>query len=216
MAYNGGMDKVVLHIDDHEGLVACHECDFLCRLPVLAAGALARCGRCGTVLDRGIVNGLDRALGFTLTALILFVIANAYPVLGLQALGQEQYYTLWSGAVVLVRFDLWAVAVTVFVTSILFPLLHIVGLLYVLLPLKMRRRPRYFIPVFKLSLWLMPWGMVGVYMLGVLVAIVKLADLATVVPGWGLYALVGLLLTSVAAQASLNPRSVWQLADELK
>ncbi|MBF0454703.1 MAG: paraquat-inducible protein A [Magnetococcales bacterium] len=201
---------------DRLPLMACHECDHLYRLPNLADRSLARCQRCGTILARGMKNSLDKTLAYTLTALVLFMIANTYPILGLKAAGQEQHYTLFSGALVLVQYNLWEVSVTVFLTSILFPLLHILGLLYTLLPLRGARLPRYFIPVFKVALSTLPWSMVGVYMLGVLVSIVKLADLATVVPGLGLYALVGLLLASVAAAASLDPLSIWQLADRLR
>ncbi len=193
--------------------MACHECDFLHSLPPLPVGSVARCARCGTLLAKGENNSVERTLAFTIAALILFIIANIYPILGLHAAGKEQYYTLLSGALVLARFDLWAVGGVVFLTTILFPLLHILGLLYVLIFIRAGRRPPYFVPAFKVALALMPWSMVGVYMLGVLVSIVKLADLATVIPGMGLYALVALLLVTVAASANLNPRSIWQLGD---
>jgi paraquat-inducible protein A len=199
-----------------QDLLACHECDFLYRMPPLLDRTVARCVRCGTVLAKGAGNSLDKTLAYTLSALVFFAIANFYPILGLKAAGQEQHYTLLSGALVLSKFDLEAVGVVVFLTSILFPFLHIIGLLYVLIPLKSGRRPRYFIPAFKLSLALMPWAMVGVYMLGVLVSIVKLADLATVIPGLGLYALVALLVVTVAASAALNPLAIWQMADRLR
>jgi paraquat-inducible protein A len=198
---------------DSEELLACHECDFLYHLPPLEERALARCERCGSVLAKGDAHCIDNTLAYTLAALIFFIIANSYPILGLKVAGQEQFYTLLSGAVVLAKFDLWAVGLVVFLTTIFFPLLGMIGLLYVLIPLKIGRRPRYFIPIFKFSLALLPWGMVGVYMLGVLVAIVKLADLATVVPGWGLYALASLLLVTVAAATTLNPRIIWETAD---
>ncbi|MBF0379620.1 MAG: paraquat-inducible protein A [Magnetococcales bacterium] len=197
-------------------LLACHECDYLYKLPPLEERTLARCHRCGSVLAEGDGDSIDNTLAFTMAALICFVIANAYPILGLRAAGQEQFYTLFYGAVVLSKFDLGAVGFVVFLTTILFPLLSMIGLLYVLIPIKTGRRPRYFIPIFKFTLALLPWGMIGVYMLGVLVSIVKLGDLATVVPGWGLYALVSLLLVSVAAVTTLNPRIIWQTADRLQ
>ncbi|MBF0444412.1 MAG: paraquat-inducible protein A [Magnetococcales bacterium] len=203
------------NIHDSVELLACHDCDFLYRLPPLKERELARCDRCGSILAKGDGNSIDNTLAYTLAASIFFIIANVYPILGLRAAGQEQFYTLIYGAMVLTKFDLWAVGFVVFLTTIFFPLLCMIGLLYVLIPLRTDRRPRYFIPIFKFSLALLPWGMVGVYMLGVLVAIVKLADLATVIPGWGLYALVSLLLVTVAATATLNPRIVWEKADSL-
>ncbi|MBF0194443.1 MAG: paraquat-inducible protein A [Magnetococcales bacterium] len=204
-----------LNPQDSKDLLACHECDSLYRLPSLEGRTLARCERCGSVLARGDANSIDNTLAYTLAALVFFTIANAYPILGLRVAGQEQFYTLLSGATALAKFDLLAVGIVVFLTTIFFPLLIMIGLLYVLIPLRTGRVPRYFIPIFKFTLALLPWGMVGVYMLGVLVAIVKLADLATVVPGWGLYALFSLLLVTVAAAATLNPRVIWQTSDIL-
>jgi paraquat-inducible protein A len=207
------MSETNSKVYDTKNLLACHECDFLYRLPPLKERAFARCDRCGSVLAKGDANSIDNTLAYTMAALIFFIIANLYPILGLRAAGQEQFYTLIYGAVVLAKFDLWVVGLVVFLTTIFFPFLGMIGLLYVLIPLKSGRRPRYFVPIFKFSLALLPWGMVGVYMLGVLVAIVKLADLATVVPGWGLYALASLLLVSVAAATTLNPRIIWETAD---
>ncbi len=174
MEYNGWMTDSALNAAAGRELLACHECDFLHRLSSLPDGAVARCVCCGAVLAKGEGGGVDRTLAYTLTALILFFIANSYPILGLKAVGQQQHYTLLSGAMALGRFDLWEVGFVVFLTSILFPFLHLLSLLYVLIPLRSGYRPRYFVPAFKFSLALMPWGMVGVYMLGVLVSIVKL------------------------------------------
>jgi paraquat-inducible protein A len=205
-------------LTDHESwrLLACHECDFLYRLPAIAHGTQARCSRCGTLLTRGVKNSLDKTLAFSVAALILFTIANLFPILALKVAGQEEHYTLFSGAMVMVKFDLELVGVTVFLTTILFPLLHILGLLYILIPLKFQHRPPFFSPLLKLTLALMPWGMVGVYLLGVFVAIVKLADLARVEPGLGLYGLVGLLLTSVASATTLTPSALWLKGERLR
>lgn len=219
VTYNEGMKPIAPLTPDPDSedrtLIACHACDALYRLPPLDRRTQALCQRCGTVLARGGEESRDKThtLALTWTALILWFIANSHPILILRAAGQEQHYTLLSGAWALVRFDLWEVAITIFLTSILFPLLHLLGLIHVLTVIDRPRRPRYFVPLFKHTLALMPWGMIGVYMLGVLVSVVKLADLATVVPGAGVYGLAGQLFFSVASAASLNPHALWHQID---
>ena len=77
-------------IGDHSAmsaasLTACHECDLLQRETPLAPGGTARCPRCGAVLYRNQPDGLDRTLAYTLGAAALFVVANSFPIVGLDA-----------------------------------------------------------------------------------------------------------------------------------
>ena len=198
----------------HPDLLACHDCDALYRARELPAGQVARCQRCGCILYRHSSLDPDRLLALSLTGLILFIIANAFPLLFLELGGNSQQSTLFSSVLALFREDLWAVAVLVFCTSILFPLLTLLGMIYLFLPLKFQRRPLWqSARVFRFYLALMPWGMTGVYLLGVLVAIIKLRDLATVTLGVALYAFAALLVVSLVAHANLEPRALWQYMD---
>lgn len=191
--------------------LACHDCDALHRTRKLSAGQSALCCRCGAVLYRNRSVGFDLPLAFSLTGLVFFVVANGYPLLFLELGGRMQESTLFAGVTALFDEGLWILAVLVFCTSLLFPLLNLLGIVYLLLPLKLQRRPLWRSAwVFRAVLTLMPWGMTGVYLLGVLVAIVKLRDLATVAPGVALYAFIGLLLASVAAGSSLDSHSLWR------
>lgn len=204
------MTKSAIHPD----LLACHECDALYRARELPVGQVALCQRCGNVLYRHSSLDPNRPLALSLTGLVLFVIANAFPLLSLELGGNSQESTLFSGVLALFHENLWAVAVLVFCTSILFPLLSLLGMVYLLLPLTLKRRPLWqSARVFRFYLTLMPWGMTGVYLLGVLVAIIKLRDLATVTPGVALYAFAGMLIVSLAAHAILEPRTLWQHMD---
>lgn len=192
-------------------LIACHSCDLLHGMQEMPDGALASCQRCGTPLYRERKHPLAHGIALTLTALMLFAMSNFFPLLGLNFGGVEVHYTLLSGALELGRFAMWDVVTLVLLTSFLFPLLHDLTLLYVLIPLAFGRCPPHGRVVFKVALMLVPWGMVGVYMLGVLVAVVKLADMATVIPGVAVFSLGVLLFISVAAQNALEPRAIWRL-----
>ncbi len=168
------------------------------------------CSRCGAVLYRKKRNSLDYTLVFSLTALILFLMANVFPFMTFKYEGREQGSVLFTGVKELFIQDLWAVAILVLLVSIVIPVLKIAGMLYVLVPLKLNRRPWKAPRIFRIVEALHPWAMVDVYMLGVIVAMVKLNDFATIVPGAALYSFAALLISMAAAGAALNSHDVWE------
>jgi len=191
------------------GLIACHECDLLHRIAPLAPGGKALCSRCAAPLYRNVPDSVDRASALYLAALMLWAMANAFPFVSLKLSGRVEENLMVSGPLSLVRAGMPELGVLVFLTSILFPLMTICGSLYVLAPLRFGWRFPGFAPAYRMVRLLTPWSLVGVFMLGLLVSIVKLLDLADVVPGTGLYAFVGLLLASAAASANMDHGAVW-------
>lgn len=194
----------------HSLVIACQDCDLLHRSRRLREGQRAICSRCGAVLYRRKRNSLDYTLVFSLTALILFLMANAFPFMTFKYEGRVQESVLFSGVKQLFVQDLWAVAILVLIVSVVFPLVKIAGMLYVLVPLKVNRRPWQASNIFRVVEALHPWAMVDVYMLGVIVAMVKLNDFATIVPGAALYSFAALLIAMAAAGAALDPHDVWE------
>lgn len=196
-------------------LFACHECDWLHRMPPLPEGAVARCRRCGAVLASSRPDHLVRTLTLTFATLVLFTIVNAFPLLELKLGGRETSLTLLSGALELGHHGMWDVVILVLLTSLLFPILHCAALLYVLMPMVMGYKPPGAVWMFRAANLFSPWGMIGVYMLGVLVAFVKLSDMATVVPGVAVYALAALLFCSTAAGNALDSCDIWRRIGEV-
>ena len=197
-----------------ESFIACHECDLLHQRRSLPPGGTARCTRCGAVLYRRKRNSLNRVLALTVAGLILFIVANAYPFLTFRLEAQIQETTLISGVLELYSQGMWIVAVVVFVTSILMPLLELVGMMYILLPLKFNLRPWKLPIFFRLIRRFKPWGMMEVFMLGILVSFVKLAKMASLIPGIALYAFLILIFVLAASAASLDPHIVWSRLDK--
>ena len=193
-----------------DAVVACRDCDRLYRLETLAHGQVARCVRCGGVLFRGKALGFDLPLAFTLTGLVLFVLANAYPLLTFELEGRSQQAHLISGVIGLWDQGMWELALLVFLASMLAPALQIVGLVYLLVPLKLGHRPWKLGPAYRLVGKIGFWAMLEVYMLGIFVALVKLGDFGTVVPDVALYAFFALIFMLAAASYTLDPRLVWQ------
>ena len=190
-------------------LTACHECDLLQRETPVPPGGTARCARCGAVLYRNQRDGLDRTLAYALGAAVLFVVANAFPIVGLEASGNRTSTTLFGTVRTLHDQDMTIVAGLIFVTTILMPALEIGALIYMLLPLKLGRVPQGLPAVFRLVHAVRPWGMVEVFMLGTLVSLAKLAHLAHVVPGIALWSFGALMFLVAAAAASFDSHALW-------
>ena len=197
-------------------LIACHECDLLQRDVTVAPGAAIRCARCGATLARRPRHGVDRSLPLFLAAAILFVLANAFPIVTLQLQGDETDATLLRAAQVMYDEHRPDVALLVLVTGALAPAMQIGAALYLLGALRMRRLPRGFAGAFRLFRQSAPWAMVEVFALGVLVSMVKLAHVATIVPGVALWSFGVLMVTLAAAVNSLDPRDVWARAEALR
>ena len=194
-------------------LVACHHCDLIHRVRAFGPRGRARCTRCGAVLSWERPDSVERTLTLALTGLILLVLANAFPLLTFELEGRSQTNSLISGTVEFWKAGYPELAALVFTLSILAPALSLLLLLYVMLPIKIDRRPWRLALAFRMVGVLRPWVMMEVYMLGVLVAIVKLSDWASIEPGLSLYAFAALIIVTAAANAALDPRAVWRRLD---
>ena len=190
-------------------VIACHECDLLQREVPLPRGGVVRCGRCGAELYRSHPDSFERSLALTAGAIVLFAIANAFPIVGLKLQGQVIQTTLFHAVQTLWNEDMKSVGMLVFVTTMLVPALQLFALTYLLLPLRLGRAPPHFALVFRMLQAVRPWGMVEVFMLGVLVSLVKLAHLAGVVPGIALWSFGALMFLMAAVAAVFDPRDLW-------
>ncbi|MGN8275177.1 paraquat-inducible protein A [Pseudomonas sp. SMN5] len=196
-----------LPLDD---LVACHECDLLMRKPHLARGEKAECPRCGYELYAHRHNVVDRSLALVIAALLLYIPANFLPIMQLHLLGQSSQDTVWSGVVGLFDTGMQGVAVVVFLCSMGVPLLKLLCQLAVLLTIRLGIGRSYGLLLYRIYHHLRDWGMLEVYFMGVLVAIVKLADMASITIGLGLLCFVSLLLIQVWLEVVMSPHQIWQ------
>jgi paraquat-inducible protein A len=180
----------------------------------LDRGQAAHCGRCGAELYGMPSGSLDRPLALASAALIVFVLANCFPVLGLDVKGRHAEATLLEAALQLRTQDMSLIAGLVLFTTFVIPAMELSGVVYVLAPLKLGLRMPGQLAVYKLIHRLEPWGMIEVFLLGVMVALVKLAHMAVITPGWSLWLLGGFVVLSAATSASLHPDEIWaRLAD---
>jgi paraquat-inducible protein A len=192
-------------------IIACHECDNLHHYELIPVGAKANCLHCGNLLYRHVPDSLSRTLALYVAALILFIIANSFPFISLELSGRVVDNILFSSGWAMYEMGMGELGILIFITSILFPLIVIIGMLYLLIPACLGKVAPYVGRVYHLVNALMPWSLIGVFMLGVLIGIVKLQDLANVIFGPALLALAFLLIIYTAARASFNPHEFWVL-----
>lgn len=193
-------------------LIACKYCDKLHRKVALPRRSVARCSRCHGVLYQSTDARVDRLLAITLTTLITFLIANFFPIVELETQGITVQTTLIGAIEQLWLEDRGPVALLVLCSALLFPLCETLALLYLLIPLQLRRRPRYFDEVLRMLLAVQPWGMIEVLMLGILVALIKLSSFARMIPEPALFAF-GCLTLLTTLTLSFNPHTLWDIAD---
>jgi paraquat-inducible protein A len=197
-------------------LIACHECDCLMVRPALPAEAVAECTRCGAELYRAKPRSLDRTLAFLLAAAIFFGIMVTHPLMELEARGIPTSATLYETALVLAEMGMPSVCLLVLATTIVVPAAQLFFTLAVLVPLKLGHIPEMLDLSFRVVQKIWPWGMVEVFLLGALIAYVKLQDIATVYPGLALYAMAGYVLSISAAVSAFEPREVWRRVEALQ
>jgi paraquat-inducible protein A len=193
-----------------DAFIACHDCDLIHRIKPLPAKGTAVCIRCGAVLYKHKPNSLDRTLAFALGGLILFILANSFPFLAIRIGAQVRETTLITGIHELYVQGVQVIAILVLLTTVVVPFTQIMCLLYILLPLKFDRLPKKLPWVMRFLQRIQPWGMMEVFMVGILVSVVKLAKMAKIIPGISLYSFVVLIFVLAAMSVSLDAHQIWE------
>ena len=197
-------------------LVACPECDALQREVALAPHGSAACMRCGACLFRHKPDSLDRTLARVIAASIVFIGANAFPLMELDAQGIRSQSTLFGTVVALQETGWPVIALLVLMTTIVVPFLQLAFSLAVLVPLKLGRVPRHLGLLSRAIDTVWPWGMVEVFLLGAMVSLVKLTKIASVDTGGAMY-MIGLYALLISASvASFDDRAFWRRVEELR
>jgi paraquat-inducible protein A len=192
-------------------ILACETCGLTQRIDNLEPGTVAECIRCGSPITWRGLGGLDVSLAFTLSALVLYVPANLYPILQMNMYGVYSENTVWDGVVSLWQYDEYFVAIVVFLASIVIPLLKLLGLFFLVISVKTGRgrRLRGRTKIYKFLDVIGPWAMLDVFLLAILVSLVKLGDLARVMPGPGLLAFTCVVIFTILATQSFDPKLIW-------
>jgi paraquat-inducible protein A len=194
-------------------VVSCGTCGLVQAVDRLPPGGAAECIRCGSFLAAGASTGrLEVVAALSLAALVLYVPANIYPILRMYLHGSYSENTVWDGVVTLITHNEWAVALIVFLASMVIPLVKLASLLSLVVSAWMGwgRDLRARTQLYKFIDAIGPWAMLDVFLLAVLVALVKLSTWAKVVPGPGLVAFTAVVVLTMLASAAFDPKLIWE------
>lgn len=195
--------------------IICEHCDSVYRRVPLADGEVAHCQVCGHRLLRCRRYDLSAMLALTLAGLVVFAVANFFPLMTLEVGGRHSHTTVWQMIATTYQSNVTPIALVAATTVFFFPLLELGLFGYVLLALLGGRVPRAFELAMHSLRQMQPWTMVEVFTLGTLVAVAKLSDLASATPDLGMWGYAALTLL-ITALNSFDLRELWEYAAEVQ
>lgn len=192
------------------GLVRCHDCS------LLAAAHLETCPRCGERLHLRKPDSLGRTTALVLAALILYLPANLLPITVTTAIGTRQADTILSGVIYFMQTGSWEIAAVIFIASVFVPFakLIILVLLLVSVRFRWRWRPRDRTVLYRLTELVGRWSMVDIYVVTILVALVRLGAVATIEAGPAAVYFAAVVVLTMFAAESFDPRLIWDALEE--
>jgi len=184
-------------------LLACHTCGLL--------GGPGDCPRCGTSRHARIFNSEHRTWALVISAAMLLIPANVYPVMTVIRFGQGEPNTILTGILHLIQGGMWGLALIVFFASMVVPLLKLIVLTVLLLSIRRRSawRPRDRTLLYRVTEAMGAWSMVDVFLVGLLTGLVSLGTLATIRPGIGAVFFAAVVVLTMFAAHSFDPRLIW-------
>ncbi len=188
------------------GLAACHSCG---KVQPLTQG---HCTRCGAVLHLRKPHSLQRTWALTFASAILYIPAMAYPVMRADKIGGGDANTILGGVVLFWEHHAYPIAIVVFTASVLIPMLKLIAIVSLCLSARHCRSPRAMTRVYRLTELVGRWSMVDVFVVAILVAVVQLGSLMSIEPGPAAVAFAGVVISTMLAAMSFDPRLLWDSA----
>ncbi len=197
-------------------LLSCHACHQLSQARRLPAGSHAVCSRCEARLHLRKPDSISRTWALVLAALILYIPANVYPVMTVISFGKWDPDTIMSGVMALLEHGMWPLALLVFFASIIVPLTKLFVLVYLLLSVQYKSlwRPRDRTFLYRITEVVGRCSMIDVFMISILIALVKLQSIATIEPGAGATSFAAVVIITMIAASSFDPRLIWDVMEE--
>lgn len=192
-------------------LASCHLC------LKLADASLHRCPRCGEALHLRKSNSLQRTLALLITAAVLYIPANILPIMITDQLGSATPSTILGGVVLLIDMGSIPIAAVIFIASVMVPLGKLIALFYLCWSVSRGRpiNPRQRTVMYRVTELIGKWSMVDVFVVSILVALVHLTGLLVILPGSAAVAFAGVVLVTIVAAESFDPRIIWDQQEQV-
>jgi paraquat-inducible protein A len=194
-------------------MLACHACGLLSRRP--PDSRPARCPRCGARLHTRKPGSISRTWAYLIAAGIMYAPANLLPIMETSSLFGTQSDTIMSGVVYLWVSGSWPLALVVFIASIVVPLLKLMALTILVISVQRRSqwRPLQRARLYRLVEGVGRWSMLDVYVVTILVALVHIQTIAKINAGPGAIAFALVVVMTMLASMSFDPRLIWDSLD---
>jgi len=198
------------------GLISCHSCHLLCRGVRPPEDIFAICPRCGARLHPRKPNSIARTWALVIAAFVFYLPANVLPITRVISLGKVQSDTIMSGVIYFVKSGSWPIALVIFIASIFVPLIKLFLLIFLLISvqIKSKWRPKDRTRLYRITEAVGRWSMVDIYVVTILVALVKLGSLATIEAGPGAIFFAGVVVITMFAAMSFDPRLIWDKQEQ--
>ena len=197
-------------------LINCTTCLLVSRVSRLPIKGDVICSRCGAQLSHRKPNSLARTWALIVAAYILYIPANVYPVMTVISFGRGEPDTILSGVESLLASGMWPLAVLVFFASIIVPLIKLFGLTLLLMSVhyKWYWRPKQRTILYRITEAVGRWSMIDIFMISILVALVRLEAVATIEPGMGATSFAAVVVLTMFAAMSFDPRLIWDAMEK--
>ena len=198
------------------GLVRCGSCDMLLRAKAMPTGGRASCPRCGATIAQRKPGSLSRTWALVIAACVLYVPANVFPVMIVTGPGGSQADTILSGVQSMFAMGWYVVGGLIFFASITVPLLKLMSLTFLLISVQIRssRKPRERTVLYHIVEYIGRWSMLDMFVVSLTVALIQLGVVANVQPGPGATWFAGVVVLTMLAAMSFDPRLIWDSLEE--
>lgn len=198
------------------GLMSCHACHQLSRIPPAVTHGDAICPRCEAPVHLRKPNSISRTWALLIAAYIMYIPANLLPVMTVISFGKGEADTILSGVKELIQAGMLPIALLVFFASITVPVLKLLVLTYLLLSVQYQSqwRPRERTALYRITEVVGRWSMIDIFMISILIALVKLEAVATIEPGPGAISFASVVILTMFAAMSFDPRLIWDGIEE--
>lgn len=192
------------------GLACCHVC---CKV---APDTLHRCPRCGAALHLRKPDSLQRTIALVVTAALLYIPANVLPIMTTEQLGNATDSTIIGGVVILAHHGDYPIAAVIFIASVLVPISKLLALSWLCWsvarshPASHRERTR----LYRATELVGKWSMTDVFVVAILVTLIQLHGLLLITPGAAALAFGGVVIVTILAAESFDPRLIWDQLGE--
>ena len=193
------------------GLIGCHSCSLVSKVPATGHHAEARCPRCGAVLHARKPDSLTRTWALVIASFICYIPAMLLPMTAVTSLGNVQEDTIMSGVIYFLLHGEWPIGLVIFIASVFVPLAKLFILVYLLISVQRKSQwnPVERARLYRITEAIGRWSMTDIYVVTILVALVKLGNLATIEARAGALFFGAVVVITIIAAMSFDPRQIW-------